>query len=311
MTKVTNDRPAQAITNFDKASQDLLQTSDNLSQSANRAFSQAGDKVVKAGDDAKNAAAHLLGAGVNAGMATGYAIKGTVWDAGVKGVGHGTAGVATGAAGGLAVAGEETLGWGAWAWQTAGKAFIGVSNWLNGVVGNGRSATVTEIEGKGENRLSQRLFGVAGEQFQMSADGFKAAWNSYGQAVGHALGAGVNVVYVAGYVGLTAVDLAKAAARTGEGVLITAGQGLTVVAAAGVQAAEKGMEGAAGLTALAAEMSVGLGNLMATPKDGDKLKIEYQQQKQVYDAKLTELLNKNPKLKDLPAFKQLQAQTAR
>lgn len=299
-----------AVTNFDRASADLLQSSEALKAKAENKIKEAGDELVSAGSNAQQAAAHLLGATVNAGMAVGYTVKGTVWDAGVKGVGHGAVGTVAGAGGTAALVTEEGLGVGARIANAFGRGMVWVSNSLNELVGNGKSATVIEVEGKGD-RLSSRLFGVAGEQFEMSGKGFKEAWASYGQAVGHALGAGVNVGYVAAYVGLSSYDLAQAAVKTGHAGFIKAAQYTNVLSAAAVQAAENGMEGAADLAALAAKAGAGLGDLMATPSAGNTIDIQLNKNQAVHDASLRELLNKNPALKDLPAFKQLQTAPAK
>jgi len=40
---------------------------------------------------------------------------------------------------------------------------------------------------------------------------------------------------------------------------------------------------------------------------GDTIEIQANQAQQVYDARLSELLQQNPKLRELPAFRQLQA----
>lgn len=298
---------SRAVTNFDEASEKLIKTSEALKQSANKAIHQAGDEIASAGDRAQMAAAHLVGAGLNAGMAVGLAVKGTVVDAGARGVGHGVAGVATGSAGAVVGAGEEAAGLGARVANAVGRGFVAVSNFLNDLVGNGKSATVLEIEGEGKDRLSSRLFGVAGEQFQMSADGFKAAWNSYEQAAVHAIGAGVNLAYVAGYTALTAADLAEAAVRTGEAGALKAAEYSTILAAAGVQAAENGIEGAADLSLLAAKANASLGRILASPSDGNTIEIQTKQHQEVYDARLRDLLQDNPALRNLPAFKQLQA----
>jgi hypothetical protein len=298
---------ARAVTNFDDASRELIKNSEALKTSANKAISQAGDSVASAGANAQSAAANLVGAGVNAGLAVGLAVKATVVDAGARGLGHGAAGVATGTAGAVVGAGEETLGFGARISNAVGRGFINISNFLNKLVGNGHSATVQEIEHKGTDRLSQRLFGVAGKQFAMSADGFKAAWNTYEQSAICAIGAGVNVAYVAGYTALTAADLAQAAVKTGEAGALKAAEKVNLLAAAGVQAAENGLEGAAELTLLAAKASAGLGKILAAPSGGNTIEIQAQQEQAVYDARLSELVAQNPKLRELPAFRQLQA----
>jgi hypothetical protein len=302
---------ARAVTNFDEASEKLIKNSEALRESANRAIAQAGHEIASSGDRAQRAAAHLVGAGVNAGMAVGYAVKGTVVDAGARGVGHGVAGTGVGAAGVVVGAGEETLGLGARISNAVGRGFVSIGNALNHIVGNGKTATVTEVEGQGGERLSSRLFGIAGEQYQMSADGFRAAWNSYEQSVAHAIGAGVNLGYVAGYTALAAADLAQAAVKTGEAGVLVAAQGANVIAAAGVQAAENGMEGAAELSYLAAQYSAALGKIMAKPSNGDTINVEVQQAQEVYDARLADLLKNNPQLRELPAFKDLKAQGSR
>jgi hypothetical protein len=302
---------SRAVTNFDEASERLIRNSEALKESANRAIRQAGDEIASAGERSQQAAAHLVGAGVNAGMAVGLAVKGTVVDAGARGVGHGVAGTAVGGAGVVVGAGEEALGLGARISNAVGRGFVGIGNFFNGIVGNGRTATVTEIEGQGRERLSSRLFGIAGEQYQMSADGFRAAWNSYEQSVAHAIGAGVNLGYVAGYTALAAADVAQAAVQTGKAGVLTAAQGVNVIAAAGVQAAENGMEGAAELSYLAAQYSASLGKILAAPSNTATIEVEVQQAQEVYDARLRDLLQNNPALRELPAFKDLQAAPAR
>jgi hypothetical protein len=66
---------SKAITNFDKVSQDLIQKGEALKGKAEIAIRKAGDELASAGDRSGEAALHLVGATVNAGMAVGYGLK--------------------------------------------------------------------------------------------------------------------------------------------------------------------------------------------------------------------------------------------
>ena len=296
---------SKAITNFDKVSQDLIQKGEALQGKAEVAIKKAGDELQNAGADGGEAALHLVGATINAGMAAGYAVKSGVEVVG--GTAHGAAGVAVGGAGVVVGAGEETLSLGSKVLNAAARGLTSISNFLSKVIGDGNTATVKEVEGKGQGRLSEKLFGVAGEQFKMSADGYKAAWGSFEQSVGHALGAGVNVVFAAGYTALATADLITAAGRAGQAAVLTYGDAALAIGALGVQAAENGMQGARDLTLLGAKFTAALGRLAASPADAAKVEIEVKQAKEIYDAKFLELIKSNPKLRELPAAKQYMA----
>lgn len=300
---------SKAITNFDKVSQDLIQKGEALKGKAEVAIKKAGDELASAGDRGGEAALHLVGAAVNAGMAAGYSGKAAIEVVG--GTAHGAAGVAVGGAGVIVGAGEEGLSLTSKVLNSAAKGLTAISNFMHKIVGDGASATVKEVEGAGKGRMSEKLFGVAGDQFKMSADGYKAAWGSFEQSVGHALGAGVNVGFAAGYTALATVDLVQAAGRAGQAGVLVYGDAALTIGALGVQAAENGVQGAADLTLLGAKFTAALGRLAAAPADANTVQIEVKQAKEIYDAKFMDLIKNNPKLRDLPAAKQyLQLQGA-
>lgn len=296
---------SKTITNFDKVSQDLIKKGEDLQGQAEVALQKATDELKSSGDRAGEAGMNLVEAVGNAGLAGAFSLK-----AGAEGVvatGHGVAGAGVVAAGVVVGAGEESLSFTSRALNACAKAFIAISNTLSRFIGDGNTATVKEIEGQGKGRLSEKLFGVAGQQFQMSAEGYKAAWGSFEQSVMHALDAGVNVTFAAGYTALAAADLVQAAGRTGQAGVLASGDLLLCTAALGVQAAENGVQGARDLTILGAKLTAAMGRLAASPADADTVQIEVKQAQEAYDAKFRELMQNNPRLRELPAAKDYMA----
>jgi len=298
----------RAGTNFDEVSKDLIAKGEALKGKAQLAIKKAADEVQSSGSRGSEAALNLVGAAVNLGKAGGHGL-----DAGVQTVNataRGIAGVAVGTAGVVVGAGEMALSGTAKALTAVARGFTAIANFFSRTAGEGTTATVKEVEGPGRERLSTKLFNVAGGQFKLSAAGYKAAWNSFEQSVNHALGAGVNVGFAAGYTALATVDLIQAAGRAGQAGVLKFGDAALLISALGVQAAENGVQGAADLTLLGAKLTAALGRLAASPADADKITIEVQQAKNAYDASFRELLKSNPKLRDLPAAKQYMAQQA-
>jgi hypothetical protein len=144
------------------------------------------------------------------------------------------------------------------------------------------------------------LFEAAGSQYGQSGDGFRAAAAAYQQAVAHALGAGVNLTAVAAYSAFAACDVARALGRTGQAGALAAGVGLTALAAVAVQAAENGVQGAAALLELQARMIAAIGNVLAAPADADRLDVDAEVVRRVYDAEVRDVLNRDPELRRLP-----------
>jgi len=191
---------ARTLTHFDDALLTLLKDASTLKTASEDALGRAQDSVDSADRRARQAAVHLIGAVANVGLSGTELARGTA-QAVVVGGGHALAGVGVGAAGVAVEAGEVSLSLGARVLNAAARGFVSLGNVLTRAIGDGRTATVREIEGHGRGRTSDQLYGVARRELTRSREGLAIAWASYERAMGHALGAGVNTVAAAAYGG--------------------------------------------------------------------------------------------------------------
>ncbi len=254
--------------NFDRASKSLGKYASELRQEAGR----AGKRVRLHGEDAlehgSDAVAHVLGASINAVDSLGFAMVGTGQV--VKAGAHAVAAGGIGVAGGLVTGAEWFTSAGRWVAKNCARGFAAIANACSRVLGNRDTVTVRELEGDpGALRLSDKLFNAAKNQAEQVPESLKAAWNAYVQSVTHALGAGTNIVFVAGHTAAMAGHLAAAAAEAGLVGVYKLAQYGTVVAAMSMQAAEAGVEGARALAILSAEISAAAADLLAQPDQGE------------------------------------------
>jgi hypothetical protein len=290
---------SQTLTNFDYSSAGLLSEAARFRQTCERAIDRAGDEVDSADARAKAAAVHLIGAVANVGLAAGHMTRGTAHAA--AGAGHAVAAVGVGAAGVAFGAGEESLSFTSRVLNAAACGLVQLSNAITDMIGDGKTATVREIEGRGRGRLSERLYATSAAELKQSGAQLRIAWASYEHAMGHALGAGVNVGSAAAYGGLAMADLATAMGQIGVAGVAQASELALVFGALGVQAAENGVQGTRDVLLLGARAAAELGRAAATPADSDTAVVAVKRATGVYDAEFRELLRMNPELRRLPA----------
>ena len=288
---------------FDLTSAALVADATQLRNLSRQALGRAHDEFDSADSRTRVAALNLLGAVVNTGWASGYAAKGTAQGV-VLGGGHAVAALGVGSAALAVQAGEETLSLGARVLNAAARGFVRLGNALTDILGDGKMATVKEVETQAEPRLSTRLYHSAERQWEQSGESFAATWASYGQAMGYALGAQVNLSYAAAYGGLAMADLAQGLAVVPVAAAAQAAAFASVVGALGVQAAEAGVAGARDLLLLGAQAAAGLGRAAAHPGNAASVNVTVEREQRCHTLALRELLRAQPELARLPAAQQ-------
>lgn len=288
---------------FDLTSAALVAEASKLRVASTQALGRAHDEFDSADNRTRLAALNLLGAVANTAWASGYVAKGTAQGV-VLGGGHAVAALGVGSAALAVQAGEESLSLGARVLNAAARGFVRLGNALTDVLGDGKTATVKEIEGNSAPRLSTRLYQSAERQWAQSGESFAAAWASYGQAMGHALGAQVNLGYVAAYGGLAMADLAQGLAAVPVAAAARAAAFASVVGALGVQAAEAGVAGARDLLLLGAQAAAGLGRAAAHPGNAASVNVTVEREQRCHTLALRELLRTHPEIAQLPAAQQ-------
>jgi len=284
----------QIATNFDKISNNMNKTADNLKESARQQLIEAGKAAQAAGVDAADVIINLAGAGANAVFATSKFVEG-IGDTAAAGAhvaaagGYLTAGVGGWAVEGMRSGGREVA-------KGAARGFGAIANSMTRIIGDGKNVTVRELQGDPTaQRFSERMFGKAAGQLQLSSDSMNAAWNAYGEALWHLSGVGGNLVLAAGNAAGVAGNLAKAAAlTTSAGATKMAEYGVRVGAVA-VQAAEAGVVGARDLMILSAKFSAATANVLANPDQG-KVQVLVDNQLKQYQNELAALVKDNPGL---------------
>ncbi|MFC1611036.1 hypothetical protein ACFL6C_08760 [Myxococcota bacterium] len=295
-------QPSPSTSCFDRSSASLERAGDRIDKEGDAAFRRAGLHAEDTMDHATYAVGHLLGAGANATATLGNVLKGTAYTA--RAGGH------LMAAGGLSVAGvgaaalESLTSAGRWVAKNVARGFAKMANLMTRLLGDGQTTTVRQLEGDANaERVSDRLFSAAGNQVFQASVAMRTAWNAYVEAVGHAVGAGANLVCVAGHTAGVAGHVAAAALEAGTaGVLELAELG-TRVAAIGVQYAEAGVQGAREAMIVSARIAAATANLLAQPDQG-KVEVSARKQLASFAAEMRRLGIAQPKLDAVPVAAQ-------
>jgi len=263
---------------FQAAAIKLENAADALAAAAKEPLKAAGASVDRAIDHGADALGHADGALTNAVFALGHTGAAALWA--LDGVGevadaglHAAAGTAIGAvaSGGWAV--EQATSGVRLAFLQISKFFVGLANALSSMLGDPKSSLVTTALGDpNAQRLSEKLFDKAGDQFKLSADAMNFAWDSYAEAGhhlleagGHSIGSVVNAGYFAMHSAAMLGNLGLAAVQAGAAPVIKLAELGVRIAKLGVEYAEKGVEGARDLSLLAAEVTAAAGNALAHP----------------------------------------------
>ncbi len=290
---------APPATNFDRISTKLDKAADELKNDAANLAKQAGSNVGQAGYDAKVVAGSVIGAGAEALFATGKVLEGTAL--------LGEAALRTATAGGYATLGaagwstEQVRSGGRFAAENAARGLSGIANGITAIIGDGKQVTVQEMAGDPNAvRFSERMFGKAGKELQLSADAAALSWQSYVGAVAHSVNSAVDLAQAAGYSVAVAGNLAAAAVDLGAAGTVKLAQYGVELASVASQAVEQGLVGARELVILAAKAQAGTANLLANPDQG-KVQVLVQDRQAQFRNELAALVKSNPALTPVTA----------
>ncbi|MFZ9886380.1 MAG: hypothetical protein ACO3JL_02665 [Myxococcota bacterium] len=280
MTKISN--PSQNV--FQRNQAALGRTADQLKSDARELVRDSAGSVLRAGDNANEATAHLAGAAANAVYATGAVLSGTA-DA-LEAAGRGGAAGAYASVGAMGWALEGVASAGRFVAANVARGFAGLANAFSGVLKDGQTTTVRELAGDPNAvRFSEKMFGKSAAQLNKAGDAMNASWNSYVNAVSHAAGSAANVVMAAGHTAAVAGNLVIAAGELGAAGVVKLAELGTRAAKVAVEYAEKGVVGARDASILAARISASTANAMAVAGQGN-YEVDVSKQIAAFEAEL-------------------------
>ena len=270
------------------------QQAEALDAAGEQQRAKAKQDLKEAGGHAGSAVAHVAGAAVNVVVAGAKVVQGTARAA--KSAGHLAAAGGLPAAAAAAWAAETALSSARFVAASAAKGFAALANGLGRAACEGKTVTVREVQSDTKGtKLSARLLSAASAQVEKSGEALRGAGDSYAGAVAHLAGSAVNVGYAAGHTLAVAGNLVQAAVRSGSAARLEQAEHDARLAAAAVEAARQGVEGAAELAVLAARFSAGTANVLAQ-RGEPQLQVEVRRQRAACDAEVRRLAQRRPQL---------------
>jgi len=267
---------------------DLNDAGDKVAAVAKNDLKQAGDHLVKSGQNVADAA-------INAAQAVGHAGVGVA--ASVATTAH--VGVAAGAAAvGTVVKGAEVMAQaGSWVASNIAKGFASIANRGGEIAAEEQTVTTQEITTDPQAQsLSEKIFGFAGDQMEKAAETAKIGVEAYAKAIGHTVATAEGLLkgaaHVAGFGGnlLSATVIGTAAA------VVRLAEFDKAVTSGALLAAQAGVEGARELAILAAKGAAqtanALNKLHNDPQTDIQINLEDKQQA------VQELVNQRPALQE-------------
>jgi len=269
-------------------SKDLHSAGDKVAAVAKHDLQQAGDHLVKSGQNIADAA-------INAAQAVGQAGVGVA--AGVVTTAH--VGVAAGAATvGVAVKGVEVMAQaGSWVASNIAKGFAAIANRGGEIAAEEQTVTTQEITTDPQAKsLSEKIFAFAGDQMNKAGETAKIGVEAYGKAIDHTIASAEGLVkgalHAAGFAGnmLSAAVIGSAAA------VVRLAEFDKAITSGALLAAQAGVEGARELAILgakgAAQTANALNQLHKDPQTNIQINLEDKQQA------VQELINQRPALQE-------------